>query len=96
MAGVIEFPKDELTPEERKNLEEFVQQELKDIQDTSCQSIDDVQDEIIHLVEYLSKFMDVLDDPDTKINPDFDFGLFLLEGRIQKIRGMLKTLFKDE
>ena len=38
--------------------------------------------------------MDVVDDPDSKINPDYDFSFSLLEGRIQKIRGMLKSLFQ--
>jgi len=96
MADIIEFPKGELTEDERKELEKFVQQELADIQDTSCETTDEIQDEIMVLVEYFRKFMDVLDDPDSKIHPDLDFGLFLLEGRIQKIRGMLKNLFQDK
>jgi hypothetical protein len=96
MADIIEFPKGELTPAERKKLEEFVQQELAGIADTSCETTDEIQDEIMILVEYFRKFMDVLDNPDSKINPDLDFGLFLLQGRIQKIRGMLKDLFQDK
>jgi hypothetical protein len=39
------------------------------------------------------RFADVVEDAKTRINPDFDFGLFLLEGRIRKIRGMIKGLF---
>ena len=38
---------------------------------------------------------DVVEDPKTRINPDFDFGLFLLEGKIKKIRGMIKGFFGD-
>jgi hypothetical protein len=33
--------------------------------------------------------------PDSKIHPDLDFGLFLLEGRIKKIRGMIKNLYEE-
>ena len=45
------------------------------------------------MLGYFWRFADVVEDPNTKINPDFDFGLFLLEGRIKKIRGMIKGLF---
>ena len=93
MADIIGFPKDELTPGDRKQLEEFVRGELEDIQDTSCESYEEIQDEIMVLAEYFRKFMAVAEDSDTKINPDLDFSLFLLEGRIRKIRGMIKTLF---
>ena len=73
--------------------EEFMEKEQKDIQDTSCNSSDELKGEIFVLVEYFRKFMDVASDPDSKINPDYDFSLALLEGRIKKIRGMLKNLF---
>jgi len=96
MTNVIEFPKGELTPEERENLKDFIQQELKDFQDTDCHAPGEIQEEILILFEYFRKFMDVLEEPDTKINPDLDFGLFLLQGRIQKIRGMIKYLFKED
>ncbi len=95
MADIIDFIHGELTSKERKRLEEFMQKELADIQDTFCNSTEEIQDEILILVKYFRKFMDVVDDPDSKINPDYDFGLSLLEGRIQKIRGMLKSLFRD-
>jgi hypothetical protein len=39
--------------------------------------------------------MAVVEDPNTVKHPDLDFGLFLLEGRIRKIRGMIKSLFGD-
>ena len=48
------------------------------------------------LADYFRKFIDVVDDPDSKINPDYDFSLALLEGRIKKIRGMLKNLFDSQ
>jgi len=70
-----------------------MEKEQKDIQDTSCNSSDELKGEIFVLVEYFRKFMDVASDPDSKINPDYDFSLALLEGRIKKIRGMLKNLF---
>ena len=95
MADIIEFRKDELTPGDRKRLEEFVQQELEDIQDTSCKTFEEIQGEIMVLVEYFNKFMAVAEDPDTKVSHDLDFSLSLLEGRIRKIRGMIKTLFGD-
>ena len=56
-------------------------------------SSDELKGGIFVLVEYFRKFMDVASDPDSKINPDYDFSLALLEGRIKKIRGMLKSLF---
>ena len=93
MAEIIGFPKDELTSGDRKQLEEFVRGELEDIQDKSCESYEEIQDEIMVLAEYFRKFMAVAEDSDTKMNPDLDFSLFLLEGRIRKIRGMIKTLF---
>ena len=93
MADIIGFPKDELTSGDRKQLEEFVRGELEDIQDKSCESFEEIQDEIMVLAEYFRKFMAVAEDSDTKMNPDLDFSLFLLEGRIRKIRGMIKTLF---
>ena len=40
--------------------------------------------------------MDVVEDTNSKINPDYDFSLALLEGRIKKIRGMLKNLYGKE
>ena len=94
MADLIEFPHGELTASERKHLEEFMQKELENIQDTSCNSSDELFGEISTLVEYFRKFMDVVEDPGTKINPDLDFALSLLQGRIKKIRGMLKSLFR--
>ena len=93
MADIIGFPKYELTSGERKRLEEFVREELEDIQDTSCESREEIQDEILVLTEYFRKFVAVVEDPDTKMNPDLDFSLSLLEGRIRKIRGMIRTLF---
>ena len=93
MADIIGFPKDELTIGDRNRLEEFVQQELEDIQDTSCESCEEIKDEILVLVEYFRKFMAVAEDPGTKMHNDLDFSLSLLEGRIRKIRGMIKTLF---
>jgi len=47
------------------------------------------------LLGYFRRFAEVAEDPKTRINPDFDFGLFLLEGRIRKIRGMIEGLFGD-
>jgi hypothetical protein len=96
MADIIELPKGELSPEEQKQLEEFMREELEDIQDTSCESYEQIQDEIIILEEYFQQFMAVVEDPKTKINPDLDFCLFLLDGRIRKIRGMLTSLFGDK
>ena len=93
MADIIGFPKDELTKGDRKRLEKFLQEEFEDIQDTSCKSYKEIQDEIMVLVGYFRNFMDVAEDPDTKMNDDLDFSLSLLEGRIRKIRGMIKTLF---
>ena len=93
MVDIIEFSEKGLTSGERKRLEEFVQEELQDTQDTSCKSYEEIQDEIMVLSEYFSKLMAVVEDPDTKIQPDLDFSLFLLEGRIRKIRGMIRSLF---
>jgi hypothetical protein len=96
MADIIGFPREELSPEEQKQLEEFLQEELEDIQDTSCESYKQIQAEIAVMVEYFQQFMAVVKDSKTKVNPDIDFGLFLLEGRVRKIRGMLKRLFGDQ
>ena len=84
MANIIEFPKCELTGEERKQLEEFMENEQKDIQDTSCNSSDELFGEISVLLEYFRKFMDVVEDPDSEINPDYDFSLSLLVCRFQR------------
>ena len=96
MADIIGFPTEELTPEERVQVEEFVREQVADFQDTSCSSVDEIQEQVAILLEYFRRFADVVEDPKTKINPDFDFGLFLLEGRIKKIRGIIKGLFGDE
>jgi hypothetical protein len=96
MADIIDFIKGDLTKSEKKQVEEFIQEHLEDIQDTSCESIEEVHDEIKVLAESFLRFIKVVEDPNTKTNPDLDFGLFLLEGRIQKIRGMLKTLFQEK
>ncbi len=96
MAHIIGFPKKGLSPNERKQLEKFVQEELQDIQDTSCESYEEIQDEILALAEYFIKFMTVFEDPDIEIHSDLDFSLFLLEGRIRKIRGMIKSLYDDD
>jgi hypothetical protein len=93
MADIIGLPSEELTPEERVQVEEFVREQVADFQDTSCSSVDEIQEQVAVLLEYFRWFADVVDDPKTRINPDFDFGLFLLEGRIKKIRGMIKRLF---
>ena len=95
MADIIGFPSEELTPEERIQVEEFVREQVADFQDTSCSSVDAIQEQIAILLGYFQRFADVVEDPKTRINPDFDFGLFLLEGRIKKIRGMIKGLFGD-
>jgi hypothetical protein len=95
MADIIGFPSEELTPEERKQVEEFVRMQVADFQDTTCRSVDEIQEQVAVLLEYFRRFADVVEDPKTRINPDFDFGLFLLEGRIKKIRGMIKGLFGD-
>ena len=92
---IIDFLKAELTSRERKQLEEFMENEQADINDTSCNSQDEIREQILILFEYFRKFMDVVDYPNTKINPDYDFSLALVEGRIKKIRGMLKNLFRD-
>ena len=60
-----------------KKFIDFINEEFADVQDTSCKSIEEIQDEINVLVEYFQKFMDVLSDPESRINPDLDFGLFL-------------------
>lgn len=93
VADIIGFKKNELTPGERKWLKEFIQREIEDIKNTSSKSYEELQDEIMILAEYFRNFMAVVEDPDTKINPDLDFSLYLLEGRIRKIRGMIKSLF---
>ena len=96
MADIIEFPKMELTSGERKRLKEFIQKELEDIQDTSCGSYEELQNQFIVLAEYFRKFIAMVEDPNTKLNLDLDFGLYLLEGRIRKIRGMIECLFEDD
>jgi hypothetical protein len=95
MADIIGFPSEELTPEERKQVEEFIREQVADFQNTSCRSVDEIQEQVAILLGYFRRFADVVEDPKTKINPDFDFGMFLLEGRIRKIRGMIKGLFGD-
>jgi len=96
VADIIGFPKNELTCSEKKPLKEFLREELEDIQDTSCGSYAELQDQFMVLAEYFRKFIAVVEDPDTKINIDLDFSLYLLEGRIRKIRGMIEFLFGDE
>jgi hypothetical protein len=96
VADIIGFPGKELTACERKRLEEFMVAEMADIEDTSCDAYDEIQNEIIILAEYFRRFMAVVEDPDTKMNHDLDFSLFLLEGRIRKIRGMIKSLSRKE
>jgi hypothetical protein len=95
MADIIGFPSEELTPEERMQVEEFVREQVAEFQDISCSSIGEIQEQIAILLGYFRRFENVVKDPKTRINPDFDFGLFLLEGRIKKIRGMIKSLFGD-
>jgi hypothetical protein len=95
MADIIGFPSEELTPEERVQVEEFVREQVADFQDTSCSSIEEIKEEVAVLLGYFRRFENVVEDPKTKINPDFDFGLFLLEGKIKKIRGMIKGLFEN-
>jgi len=96
VANIIGFPKIELTASEKKRLEEFLRGELEDIQDTSCGSYAELQDQFMVLAEYFRKFIAVVEDPGTKINIDLDFSLYLLEGRIRKIRGMIECLFGDK
>jgi hypothetical protein len=96
MADIIGFPKNELTRRERERLKVFMRQELADIQDTSCESVDEIRDEIRVFFGYVQRFMAMCEDPETRVSSDYDFGLYLLEGRIRKIRGMIKSLFGDE
>jgi hypothetical protein len=84
MGDVIGLPSGELTPEERMQVEEFVREQVADFQDTDCSSIDEIQEQVAALLGYFRQFADVVEDPKTRIYPDFDFGLFLLEGRIKK------------
>ena len=95
MADNIAFPSEELTPEERMQVEEFVRDQAADFQDTSCRSVEEIKEQVAVLIAYFQRFAEVVEDPKTRINPDLDFGLFLLEGRIKKIRGMIKGLFGD-
>lgn len=95
MADIIGFPSEELTPEERMQVEDFVRDQEADFQDSSCGSVDEIKEQVAILLENFRRFEDVIEDPKTRINPDFDFGLFLLEGRIKKIRGMIEGLFGD-
>ena len=87
MADIIDFIHGKLTSKERKQLEKFMQKEQAEIEDTSCKSPVQIETELIVLVDYFRKFMDVISDPNTKINPDYDVNLALLDGRIKKIRG---------
>ena len=93
MADVIGFPRGELSPEERAQVEAFVQEQVADFADTACNSVDEIREQVAILLGYFRRFEEVVEDPATSINPDFDFGLFLLEGRIKKIRGMIKGWF---
>jgi hypothetical protein len=93
MAEIIGFPSEELNPEERVQVEEFVREQVADFQDTSCRSVEEIKEQVAILIGYFRRFENVVEDPKTRINSDFDFGLFLLEGRIKKIRGMIKGLF---
>jgi hypothetical protein len=93
MADIIGFPGNGLLPHEQERLEAFMREELADIQDTGCDCYEDIQGEIVVLVEYFRKFMAVVEDGSAKRRPDLDFSLFLLAGRIGKIRGMLKSLY---
>ena len=95
MADNIAFPSEELTPEERMQVEEFVRDQAADFQDTSCRSVEEIKEQVAVLIAYFQRFAEVVEDPKTRINPDFDFGLFLLEGKIKKIRGMIKGFFGD-
>ena len=76
-------------------VEAFVREQVADFQDISCSSVEEIQEQVAVLLGYFRRLADVVEDPKTRINPDFDFGLFLLEGRIKKIRGMIKGLFGD-
>ena len=95
MADIIGFPSEELTLKEQMQVEDFVREQVADFQDTSCSSVEEIKEQVAVLFGYFQRFADVVEDPKTRINPDFDFGLFLLEGRIKKIRGMIKGLFGD-
>jgi len=95
MADNIAFPSEELTPEERMQVEEFVRDQAADFQDTSCRSVEEIKEQVAVLIAYFQRFAEVVEDPKTRINPDFDFGLFLLEGKIKKIMGMIKGFFGD-
>jgi hypothetical protein len=46
MADIIGFPSDELTPEERMQVEKFVRDQAADFQDTSCSSVDEIQEQV--------------------------------------------------
>ena len=94
MADIIGFPRSgELTAEERERVQEFMQEQMADFADTACGSVEEIKEQVAVLCGYFRRFAAVAEDPETRINPDFDFGLFLLEGRIKKIRGMIKGLF---
>ena len=95
MVDIIGFPKKRLTSGERKRLQEFVQEELQDIQNTCCESYEEIQSEIMILAEHCRKFMAVVEDPGTEIQTDLDFSLFLLEGKIRKIRGPIRAKIND-
>jgi len=95
MAEIIGFPKGELTPREQERLKEFMREELADIENTACTSVNEIKDEIRVFFGYVRQFMEVFEDPETRVHPDFDFGLYLMEGRIRKIRGMIRCLFEE-
>jgi hypothetical protein len=95
VADIIEYPEGELTPSEKKNLLKLLKKEQADIADTSCDSVEQIKDEMIILVNYYQRVMSVLEDPNAEIYPDLDLKLFLLEGRIKKIRGMIKNLYEE-
>jgi len=64
-----------------------------DIEDIPCNSIEDIQDEFSALVNDIRKFIDAIRAENVRINTDY---LFVIDAWIQKIRGMLKSLFKTE
>jgi len=53
MADIIGFPKTDLTPGERKQLEKFMETELAYIEGTACESIDEITDEIMVFFGYI-------------------------------------------
>jgi hypothetical protein len=95
VAEIFQYPEDELTASEKKNLLKFIKKEQADTADTSCDSVEEIKDEMIILVNYYQRVMSVLEDPNAEIYPDLDLKLFLLEGRIKKIRGMIKNFYEE-